>query len=127
MITPSRSNKTASIISPAFRPATCRVQPARLEPPRWAASGRGPLTSPGDRWHDRGGLAAGRGCRANGGHRMALWQVLIDGERRLARGPAGHGPQERLGGPPTSAAPLGAPGALAAARPPRAGGPRRAG
>ena len=27
---------------------------------------------------------------------MALWQVLADGERRLARGPAGAGPQELL-------------------------------
>jgi hypothetical protein len=29
---------------------------------------------------------------------MALWQVLAGGERRLARGPAGQGPQELLPG-----------------------------
>ena len=46
---------------------------------------------------------------------MALWQVLIDGERRLARGPAGHGPQELLAARLTIDALLGAPGALAAA------------
>ncbi|HCU91873.1 MAG TPA: fumarylacetoacetate hydrolase [Actinobacteria bacterium] len=54
---------------------------------------------------------------------MALWQVLADGERRLARGPAGQGPQELLAASVTIDALLGgAPGALATAlRGPAAG------
>jgi 2-dehydro-3-deoxy-D-arabinonate dehydratase len=54
---------------------------------------------------------------------MALWQVLADGERRLARGPAGAGPQELLAASLTIDALLGGPpGALAAAlRGPAAG------
>ena len=47
---------------------------------------------------------------------MALWQVLADGERRLARGPAGAGPQELLAASLTIDGLLGGPpGALAAA------------
>jgi len=47
---------------------------------------------------------------------MALWQVLAGGERRLARGPAGAGPQELLAASLTVDSLLGAaPGALAAA------------
>ncbi|MGN6173936.1 MAG: hypothetical protein ACTHPS_13495 [Streptosporangiaceae bacterium] len=54
---------------------------------------------------------------------MALWQVLADGERRLARGPAGAGPQELLAASLTIDALLGGPpGALAVAlRGPAAG------
>lgn len=54
---------------------------------------------------------------------MALWQVLAEGERRLARGPAGQGPQELLAASVTVDALLsGAPGALARAlRGPAAG------
>jgi 2-dehydro-3-deoxy-D-arabinonate dehydratase len=54
---------------------------------------------------------------------MALWQVLAGGERRLARGPAGQGPQELLAASLTIDGLLGgAPGALAAAlRRPAAG------
>ena len=54
---------------------------------------------------------------------MALWQVLADGERRLARGPAGAGPQELLAATLTIDGLLGGPpGALAAAlRGPAAG------
>jgi 2-dehydro-3-deoxy-D-arabinonate dehydratase len=54
---------------------------------------------------------------------MALWQVLAGGERRLARGPAGQGPQELLAASLTIDGLLGgAPGALAAAlRGPTAG------
>ena len=54
---------------------------------------------------------------------MALWQVLADGERRLARGPAGAGPQELLAAALTIDGLLGGPpGALAAAlRGPAAG------
>jgi 2-dehydro-3-deoxy-D-arabinonate dehydratase len=54
---------------------------------------------------------------------MALWQVLADGERRLARGPAGAGPQELLAASLTIDGLLGGPpGALAAAlRGPAAG------
>ena len=54
---------------------------------------------------------------------MALWQVLAGGERRLARGPAGQGPQELLAASLTIDGLLGgAPGALAAAlRGPAAG------
>jgi 2-dehydro-3-deoxy-D-arabinonate dehydratase len=58
---------------------------------------------------------------------MALWQVLIDGERRLARGPAGHGPQELLAARLTIDALLGAPGVLAAALRGPAAGPVPAG
>jgi len=47
---------------------------------------------------------------------MALWQVLAGGERRLARGPAGLGPQELLPASLTIDGLLGGPpGALAAA------------
>jgi 2-dehydro-3-deoxy-D-arabinonate dehydratase len=54
---------------------------------------------------------------------MALWQVLADGDRRLARGPAGRGPQELLAASLTIDGLLGgAAGALAAAlRGPAAG------
>jgi 2-dehydro-3-deoxy-D-arabinonate dehydratase len=54
---------------------------------------------------------------------MALWQVLTGGERRLARGPAGQGPQELLAASLTIDALLGGPpDALAAAlRGPAAG------
>jgi 2-dehydro-3-deoxy-D-arabinonate dehydratase len=54
---------------------------------------------------------------------MALWQVLAGGQRRLARGPAGQGPQELLAASLTIDGLLGgAPGALAAAlRGPAAG------
>jgi 2-dehydro-3-deoxy-D-arabinonate dehydratase len=54
---------------------------------------------------------------------MALWQVLANGQRRLARGPAGQGPQELLAASLTIDGLLGgAPGALAAAlRGPAAG------
>ena len=54
---------------------------------------------------------------------MALWQVLADGERWLARGPAGAGPQELLAASLTIDGLLGGPpGALAAAlRGPAAG------
>ena len=47
---------------------------------------------------------------------MALWQVIAGDERRLARGPAGQGPEELLPAPLTIDALLGGPpGALAAA------------
>ena len=54
---------------------------------------------------------------------MALWQVIADDERRLARGPAGQGPEELLPASLTIDALLGGPpGALAAAlRGPAAG------
>ena len=53
---------------------------------------------------------------------MALWQLAIDGERRLARGPASDGPQELLAASLTIDGLLGAPGALAPAlRGPSAG------
>src|SRR5438094_10211995 len=59
---------------------------------------------------------------------MALWQVLADGERRLARGPAGAGPQELLAASLTVAGLLGGPpGALAAALRGPAAGPVPAG
>jgi 2-dehydro-3-deoxy-D-arabinonate dehydratase len=44
---------------------------------------------------------------------MALWQLAIDGEYRLARGPAGEGPQELLGAELTIDALLAVPDALA--------------
>ena len=57
------------------------------------------------------------------GERMALWQVIVDGERRLARGPAGQGPRELLAPSVTIDGLLsGAAGGLAAAaRRPSAG------
>jgi 2-dehydro-3-deoxy-D-arabinonate dehydratase len=59
---------------------------------------------------------------------MALWQVLADGERRLARGPAGQGPQELLAASLTIDGLLGgAAGALAAALRGPAAGPVPAG
>ncbi|MFI5080073.1 MAG: fumarylacetoacetate hydrolase, partial [Streptosporangiales bacterium] len=59
---------------------------------------------------------------------MALWQVLADGERRLARGPAGQGPQELLPASLTINGLLGgAPGGLAAALAGPAAGPVPAG
>ena len=59
---------------------------------------------------------------------MALWQVLAGGERRLARGPAGQGPQELLPVPLTIDGLLGGPpGALAAALGGPAAGPVPAG
>jgi 2-dehydro-3-deoxy-D-arabinonate dehydratase len=59
---------------------------------------------------------------------MALWQVIADGERRLARGPAGQGPQELLAASLTIDELLGgAPGALAAALRGPAAGPVPAG
>jgi 2-dehydro-3-deoxy-D-arabinonate dehydratase len=59
---------------------------------------------------------------------MALWQLLADGGRRLARGPAGLGPQELLPAPVTIDGLLaGAPGALAAALRGPAAGPVPAG
>jgi 2-dehydro-3-deoxy-D-arabinonate dehydratase len=59
---------------------------------------------------------------------MALWQVLAGGERRLARGPAGAGPQELLAASLTVDSLLGAgPGALAAALRGPAAGPVPAG
>src|SRR5262249_61048759 len=59
---------------------------------------------------------------------MALWQVLAGGERRLARGPAGAGPQELLAASRTVDSLLGAgPGALAAALRGPAAGPVPAG
>ena len=59
---------------------------------------------------------------------MAPWQVLADGERRLARGPAGPGPQELLPASLTIDGLLGgAPGALAAALGGPAAGPVPAG
>ena len=55
---------------------------------------------------------------------MALWQVLAGGGRRLARGPAGQGPQELLPAPLTIDGLLGGPpGALAAALGGPAAGP----
>ena len=59
---------------------------------------------------------------------MALWQLAVGGERRLARGPAGEGPQELLPASLTIDALLGgAPGALATAlRGPSAGPSPRA-
>ena len=55
---------------------------------------------------------------------MALWQVLAGGERRLARGPAGQGPQELLAASLTIDGLLGgAPGTLAAALRGLAAGP----
>src|SRR2546423_15397600 len=63
-----------------------------------------------------------------GGGQMALWQVLAGGERRLARGPAGPGPQELLPASLTIDGLLGgAPGALAAALGGPAAGPGPAG
>src|SRR5260370_25599771 len=60
--------------------------------------------------------------------RMALWQVLVGGERRLARGPAGQGPQDLLAASLTIDALLGGvPGGLATALRGRAGGPVPAG
>jgi 2-dehydro-3-deoxy-D-arabinonate dehydratase len=44
---------------------------------------------------------------------MALWQLAFDGERRLARGPAGEGPQELLEASLTLDALLAVPDALA--------------
>jgi 2-dehydro-3-deoxy-D-arabinonate dehydratase len=59
---------------------------------------------------------------------MALWQVLADGERRLARGPAGQGPQELLAASLSIDGLLGgAAGALAAALRGPAAGPVPAG
>jgi len=59
---------------------------------------------------------------------MALWQVLAGGERRLARGPAGRGPQELLPELVTIDGLLGGPpGALAAALAGPAAGPVPAG
>ncbi len=59
---------------------------------------------------------------------MALWQVLVGGERRLARGPAGQGPQDLLAASLTIDALLGGvPGGLATALRGRAGGPVPAG
>jgi 2-dehydro-3-deoxy-D-arabinonate dehydratase len=59
---------------------------------------------------------------------MALWQVIADGERRLARGAAGQGPQELLAASLTIDELLGgAPGALAAALRGPAAGPVPAG
>src|SRR5436190_19007476 len=58
---------------------------------------------------------------------MALWQLAIDGERRLARGPASDGPQELLAASLTIDGLLGAPGALAAALRGPAAGPVPAG
>jgi len=59
---------------------------------------------------------------------MALWQVLAGGERRLARGPAGLGPQELLPASLTIDGLLGGPpGALAAALGGPAAGPVPAG
>jgi 2-dehydro-3-deoxy-D-arabinonate dehydratase len=59
---------------------------------------------------------------------MALWQVLAGGERRLARGPAGSGPQELLSASLTIDGLLGGPsGALAAALAGPAAGPVPAG
>ena len=40
------------------------------------------------------------GAHTSQGGRMALWQVLTGGERRLARGPAGRGPAATAGQPP---------------------------
>src|SRR5499427_11049125 len=59
---------------------------------------------------------------------MALWQVDADGERRLARGPAGQGPQELLAASLTIDGLLGgAAGALASALRGPAAGPVPAG
>ena len=59
---------------------------------------------------------------------MALWQVIAGDERRLARGPAGHGPQELLPASLTIDALLGGPpGALATALRGPAAGPVPAG
>jgi 2-dehydro-3-deoxy-D-arabinonate dehydratase len=59
---------------------------------------------------------------------MALWQVDADGERRLARGPAGQGPQELLAASLIIDGLLGgAPGALASALRGPAAGPVPAG
>jgi 2-dehydro-3-deoxy-D-arabinonate dehydratase len=59
---------------------------------------------------------------------MALWQVLAGGERRLARGPAGQGPQELLPASVTIDALLGGPpGALGAALDGPSAGPVPAG
>ena len=59
---------------------------------------------------------------------MALWQLLADGERRLARGPASAGPQELLAASLTVDALLsGPPGALATALRGPAAGPVPAG
>ena len=59
---------------------------------------------------------------------MALWQVDADGERRLARGPAGQGPKELLAASLTIDGLLGgAPGALASALRGPAAGPVPAG
>lgn len=59
---------------------------------------------------------------------MALWQVIADDERRLARGPAGQGPEELLPASLTIDALLGGPpGALATALRGSAAGPVPAG
>ena len=59
---------------------------------------------------------------------MALWQVIADDERRLARGPAGQGPEELLPASLTIDALLGGPpGALATALRGPAAGPVPAG
>src|SRR5690349_8016546 len=59
-----------------------------------------------------------RGSRPRGAgterkeRRMALWQLAVGSERRLARGPAGEGPRELLGAELTIDALLAVPGAL---------------
>src|SRR5262252_10952364 len=99
----------------------CRCQAHAGAPVRWPVLiGRPvPLWCPGiGAWVCR--PASGR---AGEGGRMALWQVDADGEPRLARGPAGQGPQELLAASLTLDGLLGgAPGALASAlRGPAAG------
>jgi 2-dehydro-3-deoxy-D-arabinonate dehydratase len=62
------------------------------------------------------------------GGRVALWQVLAGGERRLARGPAGRGPEQLLAASLTIDSVLGGePGALASAVGGPAAGPVPAG
>src|SRR5205807_8329830 len=74
-----------------------------------APAGRGGTEPPRGEWEPA------RAGRKGKERRMALWQLVAGGERRLARGPAGEGPQELLAASLTIDALLGgAPGALAA-------------
>src|SRR5215467_7796945 len=105
---PGRLDARTAQVVPGLRPAVPRARPAGGSGCRPGLPGRGERR--------RGAAAqplAAALPRQREGERMALWLLEAGGERRLARGPAGEGPQELLTASLTIDALLAVPDSLA--------------